>query len=97
MSYYKNNPKKKDLAVASLVVCSFPALEVVYEAVKEVHVQAPFISGFHSFRDVDPLVSLFNELKEAKPELVPQVILVDGPGVLYRGIFFFCYAIFSLF
>lgn len=85
LSYYKNTPKKKDFAVASLVVCSFPSLEVVYEAVKEQRVEAPFISGFHSFRDTVPLVALFNELKDTKPELVPQIIFVDGPGVLYKG------------
>jgi len=85
VSYYKNIPKKKDFAVASFVVCSFPALEVVYEAVKEMHVDAPFISGFHSFRDTIPLVALFDELKATKPELVPQIIFVDGPGVLYKG------------
>lgn len=32
-------------AVASLVVLSFPTLEVVFEAYSRVHLQLPYISG----------------------------------------------------
>ncbi|KAF5914970.1 hypothetical protein HPG69_011163 [Diceros bicornis minor] len=57
-------------ACASLVVLSYPELEVVYEDCRMVSLTAPYVSGFLAFREV--------------PFLVDAVLLVDGNGVLHH-------------
>lgn len=60
--------------------------QVVYERYKFVELKLPYIPGFLAFREVGFLVDLINELKENHPELLPQLILVDGNGYLHpRG------------
>ncbi|KAF9161834.1 hypothetical protein DFQ26_004116 [Actinomortierella ambigua] len=73
-------------AIASLIVLSFPDFKVVYEDHVKVKLTLPYIAGFLAFREVDPLLSLIQSLQAKRPELVPQVILVDGCGILHpRG------------
>ncbi|KAI1319910.1 hypothetical protein EDD11_002585 [Mortierella claussenii] len=73
-------------AIASLIVLSYPELEVVYESHAKVKLTLPYIAGYLAFREVDPLLSLIQTLRTTHPALVPQVILVDGCGVLHpRG------------
>ncbi|XP_054545259.1 endonuclease V isoform X2 [Talpa occidentalis] len=71
-------------ACASLVVLSFPALEVVYEDCRMVSLTAPYVSGFLAFREVPFLVDAVQRLREKEPHLMPQVLLVDGNGVLHH-------------
>ncbi|XP_053516766.1 endonuclease V isoform X2 [Artibeus jamaicensis] len=73
-------------ACASLVVLSYPELEVVYEDCRMVSLTAPYLSGFLAFREVPFLVDAVQRLREKEPSLVPQVLFVDGNGVLHpRG------------
>jgi len=52
----------------------------------KVKLTLPYIAGYLAFREVQPLMSLIITLRETRPELVPQVILVDGCGILHpRG------------
>ncbi|KAM5149733.1 endonuclease V isoform 3-T4 [Callospermophilus lateralis] len=71
-------------ACASLVVLSFPELEVVYEESRMVSLTAPYVAGFLAFREVPFLVDLVQRLQEKEPGLMPQVLLVDGNGVLHH-------------
>ncbi|XP_047401175.1 endonuclease V isoform X11 [Sciurus carolinensis] len=71
-------------ACASLVVLSFPELEVVYEESQMVNLTAPYVAGFLAFREVPFLVDLVRRLQEKEPGLMPQVLLVDGNGVLHH-------------
>ncbi|XP_012968890.1 endonuclease V isoform X1 [Mesocricetus auratus] len=71
-------------ACASLVVLSYPELKVVYEDSHMVRLQAPYVSGFLAFREVPFLVELVQRLQEKEPGLMPQVLLVDGNGVLHQ-------------
>nr|XP_020024606.1 endonuclease V [Castor canadensis] len=71
-------------ACASLVVLSYPELEVMYEDSRMVSLTAPYISGFLAFREVPFLVDLVQRLQEKEPDLIPQVLLVDGNGVLHH-------------
>ncbi|XP_019657923.1 endonuclease V isoform X1 [Ailuropoda melanoleuca] len=71
-------------ACASLVVLSYPELEVVYEDCCMVSLTAPYVSGFLAFREVPFLVDAVRRLREKEPRLVPQVLLVDGNGVLHH-------------
>ncbi|XP_058559578.1 endonuclease V isoform X1 [Neofelis nebulosa] len=71
-------------ACASLVVLSYPELEVVYEDCRMVSLTAPYVSGFLAFREVPFLVAAVRRLREKEPGLVPQVLLVDGNGLLHH-------------
>uniref|UniRef100_A0A2K6GTC0 Endonuclease V n=1 Tax=Propithecus coquereli TaxID=379532 RepID=A0A2K6GTC0_PROCO len=71
-------------ACASLVVLSYPELKVVYEESRMVSLTAPYVSGFLAFREVPFLVDAVRRLQAKEPGLAPQVILVDGNGVLHH-------------
>lgn len=73
-------------ACAALVILSFPELKVVHTMYKMVELRYPYIPGFLAFREVDPLLGLIAELRSKRPDILPQVIFVDGNGMLhYRG------------
>ncbi|KAG0326087.1 hypothetical protein BGZ99_010141 [Dissophora globulifera] len=73
-------------AIASLIVLSYPDLKVVYENHEKVKLRLPYIAGFLAFREVEPLLGLISRLRATRPQLEPQVILVDGCGILHpRG------------
>ena len=79
ISASKKNP---NIAVSALVICD-RNLKIVYEDYKLVKMDEPYIPGFLAFREVNHLVDLINDLKQNKPEYIPQVILVDGNGILH--------------
>ncbi|XP_030317687.1 endonuclease V isoform X2 [Calypte anna] len=83
LSYVKGEETR---ACASLVVLSFPALQVLYEDCRMVAVGAPYLAGFLAFREVPFLVEALQRLQQEQPSLKPQVLLVDGNGLLHpRG------------
>ncbi|TEA30692.1 hypothetical protein DBR06_SOUSAS4110146, partial [Sousa chinensis] len=59
-------------ACASLVVLSYPELEVMYEDCRMVSLTAPYVSGFLAFREVPFLVDAVQQLREKEPRLMPQ-------------------------
>eukprot|EP00947_MAST-08B_sp_MAST-8B-sp1_P003369 g3369.t1 len=71
-------------ACASLVVLSYPEQKVVYEDYARVALTQPYMPGFLAFREVGFLVTLVNELRKRAPECEPDVIMVDGNGVLHK-------------
>mmetsp|Transcript_16938 Transcript_16938/g.46654 ORF Transcript_16938/g.46654 Transcript_16938/m.46654 type:complete len:355 (-) Transcript_16938:181-1245(-) len=77
-------------ACAALVVCELDPesgdLAVVWERYELVELTAEYIPGFLAFREVGHLRALVNQLRVERPELLPDVVLVDGNGVLHpRG------------
>ncbi|NXH11876.1 ENDOV Endonuclease, partial [Bucco capensis] len=83
LSYAKGDDTN---ACASLVVLSYPALEVLYADCRMVAVNAPYVAGFLAFREVPFLVEAVQRLQQEEPKLKPQVLLVDGNGLLHpRG------------
>eukprot|EP01134_Creolimax_fragrantissima_P001747 CFRG1747T1 len=81
ISFVKGNDK---LACACLVVLSFPDLTVMYSDCAMVNLTEPYKSGFLAFREVSHLIDRLNVLKSTKPGLLPQIILVDGNGILHH-------------
>jgi len=65
------------------VVLKYPKLEVIYEDFVAVKLKLPYIAGFLAFREVSPLLDLIRKLELACPAILPQVIVVDGNGVLH--------------
>uniref|UniRef100_A0A8C8S1L5 Endonuclease V n=1 Tax=Pelusios castaneus TaxID=367368 RepID=A0A8C8S1L5_9SAUR len=49
-----------------------------------VTVSAPYVAGFLAFREVPFLVEAAQRLQEQEPGLTPQVLLVDGNGLLHH-------------
>ncbi|CAO0801210.1 unnamed protein product [Mucor circinelloides] len=70
-------------AVACLVVMRMPDLQIVYKEFLQTKLHLPYISGYLAFREVEPLMELIQQLKTNQPDLYPQVILVDGNGLLH--------------
>lgn len=84
ISFIKGSPVD---ACVALVVVELPSLEVVYERLRMVELTLPYISGFLAFRECVFIEEEVAHLRATQPELVPQVILVDGNGVLHpRGL-----------
>jgi deoxyinosine 3'endonuclease (endonuclease V) len=75
--------KGTNLACAALVVLDYPGLSVVYEDYAMVELTQPYIAGFLAFREVQPLVTLWKTLKNTKAEFLPQVVMLDGNGILH--------------
>ncbi|XP_058026820.1 endonuclease V isoform X2 [Ahaetulla prasina] len=89
LSYLKEDVS---CACASLVVLSYPELEVLYEDCYVVTVKAPYVAGFLAFREVPFLLEAVQRLEMQKPGLKPQVLLVDGNGILHhRGFGIACH------
>uniref|UniRef100_A0A803TFJ9 Endonuclease V n=1 Tax=Anolis carolinensis TaxID=28377 RepID=A0A803TFJ9_ANOCA len=49
-----------------------------------VGVSAPYVAGFLAFREAPFLVEAVQRLEERAPGLVPQVLFVDGNGILHH-------------
>ncbi|BBI30521.1 endonuclease V [Acanthamoeba castellanii medusavirus] len=73
-------------ACASLVVLAYPSLELVWSVERMVAMELPYISGFLAFREAPHLARLIDHLRAERPDLEPQVLFVDGNGILHpRG------------
>mmetsp|Transcript_76261 Transcript_76261/g.202514 ORF Transcript_76261/g.202514 Transcript_76261/m.202514 type:complete len:351 (-) Transcript_76261:217-1269(-) len=77
-------------ACAALVVCEVNPesgnLEVVWERYELVELREAYIPGFLAFREVKHLRALVDQLRSERPDLLPDVVIVDGNGVLHpRG------------
>lgn len=86
LSFIKKEEEKEDtveVACAAIVVLEYPSLKLVYEDYEMVILKEPYISGFLAFREVPHLVKLFRKLETQRPELKPDLIFVDGNGILH--------------
>eukprot|EP00438_Fugacium_kawagutii_P003737 Skav234641 [mRNA] locus=scaffold1609:280952:290795:+ [translate_table: standard] len=65
-------------AIATVVVLSFPKLEVLWERSAAFRLSVPYVPGFLAFREAW-LVPALSQLMDSVPcALKPQVVLVDG-------------------
>lgn len=83
ISYTKPGAFEYDKACAGLVIYEYPSMKVVHEETQIVTMQYPYIAGFLAFREVAFLVQLVNKVRKSKPEILPQVLLVDGNGIIH--------------
>ncbi|XP_058708533.1 endonuclease V isoform X4 [Poecile atricapillus] len=77
LSYIKGDESR---ACASLVVLSYPGLEVLYQDCRMVPVTAPYVAGFLAFREVPVLVEAVQRLQQEQPQLQPQVRSLQRSG-----------------
>lgn len=81
---------KKDSKRASVVLVVYEnveewdeKIEPVYQDGAIVTLTEEYIPGFLAFREVDHYMALIKKLQATKPELMPQVLMVDGNGILH--------------
>ncbi|KAJ2452456.1 hypothetical protein EV183_002903 [Coemansia sp. RSA 2336] len=67
-------------AIVSLCIFSFPTLSCIHEETCAVPVTEPYQAGFLAFREIHAYQHVFAKLPA---HMHPQVVLVDGNGVLH--------------
>lgn len=67
-------------AVGALVIIDFTTMCLVYSDCIELKTTIPYIPGFLGFREEPYARTLFDRLKEAAPQFIPQILVVDGCG-----------------
>lgn len=79
--------KKSDnfIGWVGLVIYSYPDLKMLYKITKQVTMNVPYVSGYLAFREVPHYIQLLNETLATNPELKPDVILIDGNGILHSN------------
>jgi deoxyinosine 3'endonuclease (endonuclease V) len=81
LSANKENP---DIACAGLVVYDIRKGRVEYEDYEVVRITQHYVPGFLAFREVPPFYQLFVRLKQRKPEAWPELLILDGNGLLHQ-------------
>eukprot|EP01084_Bolivina_argentea_P162208 282312_1 len=72
-----------DKACAGLMIYEYPSMKLIHEETQIVTLKHPYIAGFLAFREVAYLITLVNRVKTKRPDIVPQLIIVDGNGILH--------------
>jgi deoxyinosine 3'endonuclease (endonuclease V) len=84
ISFVGGEGDDKDEACASLVILSWPSLDIVHEEYAMVTMDVPYIAGFLAFREVKHLCNLLHKVQREKPDIVPQLLFLDGNGILHH-------------
>lgn len=78
--------KDTDNAVTCLVVMDVTTKEIVHVSFERVVLDLPYMPGFLAFREAPHMQRLIQRLRKTNPELMPDVLLVDGNGIFHpRG------------
>lgn len=67
-------------ACATFTVMSFPDMELLYQDTIEIEISIPYVPGFLAFREVPFYLDL---IRRNTTQYQPQVILIDGNGILH--------------
>ncbi|KAJ4707627.1 endonuclease V family protein [Melia azedarach] len=89
VSFSKEDPS---IACGCLVVLDLQSLQIVYEDYSILRLQVPYFPGFLAFREVPVLLRLLEDIKNKANHFYPQVLMVDGNGLLHpRGFGLACH------
>ncbi|KAL2547975.1 putative endonuclease [Forsythia ovata] len=89
VSFSKTDPS---IACATLVVLDLNTLQVVYEDFSTVQLDIPYVPGFLAFREAPVLLDLLEKMKKGSLPFYPQILMVDGNGLLHpRGFGLACH------
>jgi deoxyinosine 3'endonuclease (endonuclease V) len=82
--------KVPDMAVVVFVVYDYhqfisrpKKITPVYTDNMQVEMTVPYIPGYLAFREVPHYINMLTRLKMNKPEFYPQLLLIDGNGILH--------------
>jgi len=74
-------------ACACVVIMSYPDLKIVHSVCRMICLPAPYISGYLAFRECDSILDIIKDMKRSNSRYVPDILMVDGNGVLHpRGV-----------
>ncbi|KAI7744754.1 hypothetical protein M8C21_016889 [Ambrosia artemisiifolia] len=86
ISFSKHNPS---VACGTLVVLDFKTLDVVYDDSSIVTIDLPYVPGFLAFREAPVFLQLLNKMQDSSHPFYPQLLMIDGNGILHpRGMCF---------
>jgi deoxyinosine 3'endonuclease (endonuclease V) len=71
-----------DEALTAYIIFSFPEMEIIKEDYIFTKMTEPYVSGFLAFREIPSMMKLIN-----RTEIIPDVIFVDGNGILHKNRF----------
>ena len=83
ISYFDDDTSR---AYVALVVMQFnnSKMSTVYSHASFIpNITVPYIPSYLAFREIEHYVNEFKLLKENHPEFLPEVLLVDGNGMLH--------------
>ncbi|XP_013625802.1 PREDICTED: endonuclease V isoform X2 [Brassica oleracea var. oleracea] len=80
------------VACACLVVLELPSLRVVHNELSLLRLQVPYVPGFLAFREAPVLLQILEKMRDDQHPFYPQVLMVDGNGILHpRGFGLACH------
>ncbi|KAJ7958684.1 Endonuclease V-like protein [Quillaja saponaria] len=89
ISFSKEDPL---MACGTLVVLDLHTLQIVYEDFSLVTLDVPYVPGFLAFREAPVLLELLEKMKRNTIHFYPQLLMVDGNGILHpRGFGLACH------
>ncbi|KAL6344826.1 hypothetical protein AAG906_002732 [Vitis piasezkii] len=89
VSFSKDDPS---VACGTIVVLDLGTLEVVYDDYSVVRLQTPYVPGFLALREAPVLLKLLEKMKNSAHPFYPQLLMVDGNGLLHpRGFGLACH------
>jgi deoxyinosine 3'endonuclease (endonuclease V) len=59
------------------------SFQVIYEDLRMVELVGPYVPGFLAFREAGPIIDMVKHQQQTKPEVTPDVLIVDGNGLLH--------------
>ncbi|CAF96031.1 unnamed protein product, partial [Tetraodon nigroviridis] len=77
-------PEPRPPSPAGCVAMETVLVQVVYEDSQMVALTAPYLAGFLAFRESSALLERLQRLEHNQPHLLPQVVFVDGNGLLHH-------------
>ncbi|KAH0450130.1 hypothetical protein IEQ34_020822 [Dendrobium chrysotoxum] len=80
VSFVKEDPS---LACGALVVLNAYTLNVVHEEFEVVRLKVPYVPGFLAFREAPIIVGILDKMKQKGHPFYPQLLMVDGNGILH--------------
>ncbi|KAG0483255.1 hypothetical protein HPP92_011339 [Vanilla planifolia] len=82
----------RSLACGALVVLDARTLNVIYEEFEVFRLEVPYVPGFLAFREAPIIVKLLEKMKHKFSPFYPQLLMVDGNGILHpRGFGLACH------
>lgn len=81
ISFDKSNNSK---GCAYISIYDMIKKQIVYEDHILCTLTVPYVSGFLGFRETPIYLNLLNKLKTEKPEFYPDVLMIDGFGILHH-------------
>nr|XP_009420412.1 PREDICTED: endonuclease V isoform X3 [Musa acuminata subsp. malaccensis] len=89
ISFLKKDPS---VSCGALVVLDADTMDVVHEEFEVTRLQVPYVPGFLAFREAPMLLGLLNKMKANAHPFYPQLLMVDGNGLLHpRGLGLACH------